>query len=79
MGGAYSDHYVQWSSDKERIVQQGSKIMEALSKAVSAGPSSQAGGLPAAGCIQRGYQTLEQRFDSKYGGFGSAPKFPQPG
>ena len=35
-------------------------------------------GLPGAGCIQRGYEMLEKRFDSKYGGYGSAPKFPQP-
>ncbi len=36
-------------------------------------------GPPGSSCIQRAYQMLNNRIDSKYGGFGSAPKFPQPG
>lgn len=51
--------------------------MEAISKAVAVAPSDP--DLPGTGCIQRGYQLLESKFDTDYGGFGSAPKFPQPG
>ena len=42
------------------------------------GKEGDGGGLPGTGCIQRGYEMLEKRFDSKYGGYGNAPKFPQP-
>ena len=51
--------------------------MEAISKAIAVAPSDP--NLPGTGCIQRGYQLLESKFDVDYGGFGSAPKFPQPG
>ena len=51
--------------------------MEAISKAVAVAPSDP--DLPGTGCIQRGYQLLESKFDTDYGGFGSSPKFPQPG
>ncbi len=60
------------------MVQQGAKVIQALSQAVS--PSSSADtSLPGRGCVQRGYETLEGRFDSTHGGFGREPKFPQPG
>lgn len=55
---------------------QGSKIIDAISKAISVSDSDDS--LPGTGCIQRGYETLDKRFDSQYGGFGNAPKFPQP-
>ena len=51
--------------------------MEAISKVIAVAPSDP--NLPGTGCIQRGYQLLESKFDVDYGGFGSAPKFPQPG
>ncbi len=52
-------------------------MIEALSQAVSSS-HSQDTSLPGAGCVQRGYNTLEERFDSTHGGFGREPKFPQP-
>ena len=71
----------QWKKDRDRIIQQGSRIIDAISKAVSVSGKREGeggGGLPGTGCIQRGYEMLEKRFDSKYGGYGNAPKFPQP-
>ena len=65
-----------WKKDRERIIQQGTRIINAISEAVSASRADQ--GLPGTGCIQRGYEMLEKRFDSQYGGYGNAPKFPQP-
>ncbi len=53
-------------------------MIEALSQAVSSSHSPDTS-LPGAGCVQRGYNTLEDRFDSTHGGFGKEPKFPQPG
>ena len=71
----------QWKKDRDRIIQQGSRIIDAISEAVSVsgkGKEGDGGGLPGTGCIQRGYEMLEKRFDSKYGGYDNTPKFPQP-
>lgn len=40
--------------------------------------SSEGRGMPGTGCIQRAYEMLDKRFDEQLGGFGNAPKFPQP-
>ena len=69
--------FSQWKANRDQIVNQGSKIMEALSKAIAVAPSDPS--LPGMGCIQRGYNLLESKFDTEYGGFGGSPKFPQPG
>ena len=69
--------HTQWKTDHERIRQQGSKIIDVLSQAIAVSPSDDS--LPGTGCVQRGYEMLEKKFDSEYGGFGSTPKFPQPG
>ena len=65
-----------WKSDREKLVHQGNRILAAISEAVSVSGGNQ--GLPGTDCIQRGYEMLEKRFDSKYDGYGNAPKFPQP-
>lgn len=68
-----------WKDDQSELVLQGTKIVEALSKAVVP-PAREEGDpqLPAMGCIQRAYEMLEGRADRELGGFGKAPKFPQP-
>ena len=58
-------------------MQQGTKVIDMLKK-VTAGPEGEAPGLPGSGCVQRAYEMLEKRFDEDLGGFGKAPKFPQP-
>ena len=73
---SHTNAYTQWKDNQERIVAQGSSIIDAISQAIAVSDSD--GSLPGTGCIQRGYETLEKRFDSQYGGFGNAPKFPQP-
>jgi len=67
--------FFQWNSKKGSLEQQGSKIMDLLSKSLETSGES---GLPGRGCIQQGYEMLEKRFDQTHGGFGNAPKFPQP-
>ena len=68
----------EWKKDRNRIINQGTRIIDAIFEAVSVSGKGQEGGLPGTGCIQRGCEMLEKRFDSKYGGYGNAPKFPQP-
>ncbi len=68
---------MQWKDNREELVQQGTRFIDILSKSI-AGSDSEVSGLPGTGCIQRGYEMLEKRFDEKLGGFGNAPKFPQP-
>ena len=41
--------------------------------------SDEGEGPPGLNCVQKAYQALKAREDKQYGGFGSAPKFPQPG
>ena len=68
---------MQWQDNREELVQQGNKFIDILSKSL-AGADGKASSLPGTGCIQRAYEMLEKRFDDKLGGFGNAPKFPQP-
>ena len=50
--------------------------MDAISRAVtSPGPGE---GLPGNRCMQQAFESLEGKFDEQHGGFGAAPKFPQP-
>ena len=60
-------------------MQQGNKIITILSEALAEGAGDPEGcGLPGTGFIQRAYEMLDKRFDEQLGGFGNAPKFPQP-
>ena len=56
--------------------------MEVLRKIVGVahGDEEEEGeGPPGTACIQKAYRALSERVDKRNGGFGSAPKFPQPG
>ena len=68
---------MQWESDREALIQQGTRIIDILKKTM-AGPEGEVPGLPGGRCVQRAYEMLEKRYDSELGGFGNAPKFPQP-
>ncbi|PIN01246.1 protein containing a thioredoxin domain [Handroanthus impetiginosus] len=68
-----------WDTKKDALVQSGTFAIEQLSEALSAIARSQK--LPE-GLSERAWQKcaeqLADSYDSKYGGFGSAPKFPRP-
>ena len=50
--------------------------MDAISRAVTApGPGKE---LPGNRCVQQAFESLEGKFEEQNGGFGAAPKFPQP-
>ena len=53
--------------------------MEVLRNVVGVAHSEEEEGPPGSSCLQRAYKQLSERVDKQYGGFGSAPKFPQPG
>ncbi|MER5320824.1 thioredoxin domain-containing protein [Streptosporangium roseum] len=61
-----------WNGDREAVLEQGSKIVEALNER-SALPS---GPLPTPDTLARAVQSLSRSFDQVRGGFGGAPKFP---
>ncbi|MDP9848957.1 thioredoxin domain-containing protein [Streptosporangium lutulentum] len=61
-----------WTGDRAAVLDQGSKIVEALNER-SALPS---GPLPAPSTLARAVHGLAESFDQVRGGFGGAPKFP---
>ncbi|PAA85557.1 hypothetical protein BOX15_Mlig016554g1, partial [Macrostomum lignano] len=67
-----------WRNKRDQVETQGTEILAALRKhAVPPAPPSAAAfdpSRPAALCLRQ----LRDRFDSELGGFGRAPKFPQP-
>jgi uncharacterized protein len=64
-----------WKQDHDKIVEQGSRIVEALRGSQSAAPGE---GKIDASVLGAAYKQLDRSYDPKEGGFGSAPKFPRP-
>jgi uncharacterized protein len=64
-----------WKQDHDKIVEQGSKIVEALRESQSAAPVE---GKIDGSVVDAAYRQLDRSFDPKEGGFGNAPKFPRP-
>ncbi|XP_051142129.1 uncharacterized protein LOC127259035 isoform X2 [Andrographis paniculata] len=68
-----------WDANKDALVKSGAFAIEQLSEALSAIARSEnlPQGLPEK-ALQKCAEQLADSFDSKYGGFGTAPKFPRP-
>ena len=64
-----------WKEDHDKIVEQGSKIVEALRESQSAAPAE---GKVDTAVLDAAYKQLDRSYDPKEGGFGNAPKFPRP-
>src|SRR5205085_1952403 len=64
-----------WASRREEIEQQGEAMAGALRRESEGG---MAPALVTADTFHRAYDALRQGFDWRLGGFGGAPKFPQP-
>jgi uncharacterized protein len=64
-----------WKEDHDKIVEQGSKIVEALRESQSATPGE---GKIDGSVADAAYRQIDRSYDSKEGGFGNAPKFPRP-
>jgi uncharacterized protein len=63
-----------WKDNRDKIVEQGDKIVAALSESQSA----TAEGRIDAAILDAAYHQMERSYDPKEAGFGSAPKFPRP-
>src|SRR5512132_1520411 len=64
-----------WKEEHDKIVEQGSKIVEALRESQSAAPGE---GKIDGSVTDAAYRQLDRNYDPKEGGFGTAPKFPRP-
>lgn len=69
---------LQWKENKTEIENQSTQILDALMRGVHATDEGSAG-VPSVQACDKGYEMLKKSFDKEFGGFGSAPKFPQPG
>src|SRR5205807_3707894 len=65
-----------WKQDHEKIVDQSSKIIDALRESQTAQPT--VAGKIDINVLQAAYDQFARSFDEKEGGFGTAPKFPRP-
>lgn len=66
-----------WTSRRGELEQQGAEVAKALATESELG-SRASGELLTTSMLDTAYSQLAQRFDSTHGGFGGAPKFPQP-
>jgi uncharacterized protein YyaL (SSP411 family) len=64
-----------WREDRTRIGESGDRVIEQLREYASLGANSAA---PGREVLDRAFQGFRRMFDSRLGGFGSAPKFPRP-
>jgi uncharacterized protein YyaL (SSP411 family) len=64
-----------WKQDHDKIVEQGSKIVDALRESQSGAPGD---GRIDGSILDAGFKQLDRSYDPKEGGFGNAPKFPRP-
>ena len=69
---------IQWDHDREGLRNQGSAIVQALSQ-MDDTRSKTDSSVPSKSLLKKGYAMLASSYDSDLGGFGKAPKFPQPG
>lgn len=72
--------FFQWQHSPAEILAQGQAIVDALSETSSKLVKSGDKSLPdCKAAVHKCFSTLTSTYDQKMGGFGRAPKFPQPG
>ena len=64
-----------WKQDHDKIVEQGSKIVDALRESQSA---TAVDGKIDGSVLDAAFKQIDRSYDPKEGGFGNAPKFPRP-
>ncbi len=65
-----------WKTDSKGIIEHGNEVAKQLSEYAASAPSKVE--VTAKAALTKGQSQLVQRFDPDLGGFGGAPKFPQP-
>ena len=63
-----------WANDRTPLLEASEKITKGIQPRASSGSVAELG----LDTLKKGYDQLAQAFDLKWGGFGSAPKFPTP-
>lgn len=64
-----------WQQERARIEESGTQVIEQLRDMTASARESQT---PQRELFDAGYQQFRRMFDSQWGGFGNAPKFPRP-
>jgi uncharacterized protein YyaL (SSP411 family) len=64
-----------WRDRRQELEEQGGRVIEAISRVASLAGSSEP---LTAELTARAFATISRSFDDMWGGFGTAPKFPQP-
>ncbi len=72
-----------WRNRRDELVEQAGRLVDAIDRDELLGDGASASRPPAdeglaARALDAGYTALRQRHDDQFGGFGRAPKFPQP-
>jgi hypothetical protein len=62
-----------WRDERDKVFLQGDKVVEAISRQVPSSDEPLTEEL-----LRDAYEGIRQAFDPEWGGFGAAPKFPQP-
>jgi uncharacterized protein YyaL (SSP411 family) len=66
-----------WKENRDKIVEQGAKIVEVLQESQGAQTNEGAGSVGIQ-VLDKAFDQLSRNFDGQDGGFGDAPKFPRP-
>jgi len=68
-----------WKNDRAKIVESSNAVMEQLKSRANSNPDDEnSNERIGTAVLDAAYQQFRRAFDSKLGGFGSAPKFPRP-
>ncbi len=62
-----------WKNERQELLRAGNEITQAINQSQSG-----SGQEPDRAIVETAYNQLKRRFDHKWGGFGTAPKFPTP-
>jgi hypothetical protein len=64
-----------WKEDRKRVIQSSQAVLGELRRQAAEAPVS---AIADAGALEKGFLHFRRAFDPVHGGFGGAPKFPQP-
>lgn len=64
-----------WSKDRDRILEAASQVTLAIQRGAELPQGEEALG---EGLLRKAYEGLARKYDTRFGGFGQAPKFPTP-
>ena len=64
-----------WENRRDDVMHTAARVTEALNRTAGRSPSTSD---PSEDRLHDAFSQLEERFDDRFGGFGSAPKFPSP-